>query len=64
MKSVNESTDTNGWKSVTSKLSGVPGSMNREPRESSLLTMWPFKALKGSAGDNMVQHFFFPTLKQ
>lgn len=27
---------------LTSKLSGVPGSINKEPLESSLLTAWPF----------------------
>lgn len=33
--------------------------MNREPRESSLLTLWPFKVFQGNAGDNMVQHYLF-----
>lgn len=40
---------------LTSMLSGVPGSINREPLESSLLTTWPFWA--GRPGANTVQYF-------
>lgn len=40
---------------LTSMLSGVPGSINREPLESSLLTTWPFWA--GRPGANTMQYF-------
>lgn len=41
---------------VTSILSGVPGSTSREALESSLLTIWPFRADR--PGANTIQFFY------
>lgn len=41
---------------LTSMLSGVPGSISREALESSLLTIWPFRADR--PGANTIQIFF------
>lgn len=41
---------------VTSMLSGVPGSISREALESSLLTIWPFRADR--PGVNTIQFFY------
>lgn len=47
------------WNVLTSMLSGVPESINREPLESSLLTTWPFWAGRPSA--NTVQRLLVST---